>query len=202
MTWRTLGVVLAALLALTACSSPEEKAARAQLDEALALEQQNNLPAARTLLAELVKTYPGTDEAREALAVQQRIVQQLDAAQRELHKTLESLVLVFAGYQSMSGKPLTKLGDLDEGGYIFGSDYLAETVPADVDAYILLDGKGGFSLWLYRADYRMGVQRDNRRSSACAFAGDEQVARLLRDYRGEKLAANVTNLLTTRTAEN
>jgi len=201
MTFKRLSILLVvALLALNACSSSEEKQAKAQLGQAQALEAQKDLPAARALLEELVQKYPETDAAKEALVVQQRIITRMDGVQRELRKTLESLVLVIAGYQSMTGRQLAELADLDEGGYMFGTDYLAEAVPAGVDAYILLDGQGGFKLWAYNAEFRMGMKRDSLHPVATAFAADAPVEQLLKDYRSEKVADNVTNLLAMVTA--
>lgn len=205
MQWKRWLVMLVVLgmagMVLNGCSNPEEKAAKDRLEQALALEQQKNLPEARKLLGELARKYPQTKAAGQGVAAQQRIIQQMDSIQRELSKTLESMVLVLAGYQSVTGKPLTDLGELDSGAYMFDSSYLAEAVPEGVEAYILLKKDGGFHLWAYRAEYKMGMQRDSIRRGGKPFAGEEMVQKLRSDYTTQKVAGKLNVLSPVVTAE-
>jgi len=187
-------------LALSGCSSPEEKAAKAQLEQALALEQQSDLSGARSLLAELMKKYPQTKAAAKALAAEQRIAKQMTGIQHELEKTLESMVLVIAGYQSMTGMPLTRLEELDGGDYMFDSAYLAEAIPDGVEAFVLLDGQGGFQLWSYRASTHMGMTRNNLERRSQPFDADMVIAQLRSDYTTQQIAERLTVLTPMATA--
>jgi len=195
-----LGLMLATLLVLTGCSNPEEKAAKAQLEQALALEQQSDLSGARSLLADLAKQYPQTKAAAEALAAEQRIVKQMGTISSELNKTLESMVLVIAGYQSMTGKPLTRLEELDGGDYMFDSGYLGEAIPEGVEAFVRLDGQGGFQLWAYRASTHMGMMRDHLKSHGQPFDPDMVIAQLRSDYTTQQIAERLTVLTPMATA--
>ncbi|PLY00477.1 MAG: hypothetical protein C0624_11945 [Desulfuromonas sp.] len=189
-----LGLVLAILLVLSGCSSPEEKAAKAQLEQALALEQQSDLPAARELLGKLAKKYPQTKAAADALVAEQRIVKQMTTIWGELDETLESMVLVIAGYQSMSGMPLTRIEELDGGDYMFDSSYLAEAIPAGVEAFVRLDGQSGFQLWVYRASTHMGMTRDHLMRHGKPVSSEAVIAKLRSDYTAQQVAARLTEL--------
>jgi len=196
-----LALLACCSIALSGCSNPEEKAAKQQLTQALALEQQSDLPAARQMLGALQKQYPQTKAAAEALGAEQRILKQMDRIQRQMNKTLESMVLVIAGYQSMTGRPLVSLADLDSGDYLFDSSYLAEAVPEGMEAFVLLDGAGGFRLWVYRASTYMGMTRDHLKRHGQSFAGEEVIARLRSDYTFQPAAERLTVLAPVLSAE-
>lgn len=74
------------------------------------------------------------------------------AFQQNSAKLFERVTTVLEGYQAFSGKLPLQLQDLDAGGYMFDSAYLADVLPQDVLLYLELSAnRGATRMWLQQA---------------------------------------------------
>jgi len=77
---------------------------------------------------------------------------QTTSFQQDSSKIFERLVTVLDGYQAFSGKLPLNLQDLDSGGYMFDSAYLADILPQDVALYLeLASDKAATRMWLQKS---------------------------------------------------
>ncbi len=88
---------------------------------------------------------PQTPRAEEARAV----VAPQSNARRSGGELLERVSTVLDGYQAYRGQLPQNLQDLDQGGYMFDSAYLAEILPEGAELYLSLSAdKGDTRMWL------------------------------------------------------
>ena len=73
---------------------------------------------------------------------------------------LERMSTVLDGYQAFSGKLPVTLKDLDSGGYMFDSAYLAEILPEGTDVYLVLSSeKATTRIWLQQEGQQQVLSR-------------------------------------------
>ena len=181
-------------LGVSGCSNPEERKAQLLLQQAQTMERENNLGGARDVLKNLLTTYPSSKSATEAKALNKKIHEKIEPVYVKLNKTLESVYLVLVGYQSMTGKVLTTIDQLDQGDYMFDSAYISEQIPSGIEVFIVLDGVGGFTSWAYQAQMNLAMRRTDQVRGAVPHVGEALPEILHKEYLHSKLAHNLTTL--------
>lgn len=82
------------------------------------------------------------------------------AFEDEAGKVLERVTTVLSGYQAYSGHAAQALADLDGGDYMFGSDYLADVVPAGSKLYLQFgQNLAEVHMWLEKEGEKQVVSR-------------------------------------------
>ena len=162
--FRLLLTIILAISLLTACSdSAADKAATQALSDARAQEQLLPAQQAIALYQVVIDKYPKTKQAEQAQAATLRVKrhQQYVQYKRSSGLILERVSTVLEGYQAFTGKFPLKLQDLDSGGYMFDSAYLADILPDDVVLYVELGAdKTATCMWLQQTGQEQILSRN------------------------------------------
>lgn len=162
MMFRLLLTLVCVFVLLLGCSNhSKEQEAKQALDKAESQTQSLAFEQILALYQSVIDTYPQTPQAETAL---QAIIglqrQRADLFKSDVAKALERMSTVLDGYQAFAGTLPSNLQDLDAGGYMFDSQYLAEILPAGAQVYLALDAeKLRTQMWFQQAGYAQIFRR-------------------------------------------
>ena len=179
-----MAVLFVALLFAGGCSDFDEMKGQRLYRQAEFLLEDGDEVAAEAAFLSLVELYPNTQAGEEARTELQRLQQRRELRERQkFTKILNSYQMVFNGYYSMFSEYPSSIEVLDQSGYFFDSEYLAEISPEGFQLYLWLAVDGtGFRVWCAHNDMQTGYLIDEEARRPEAFLREEMVAMLEAGY--------------------
>jgi len=162
MMFRLLLTLVCVFVLLLGCSNhSKEQEAKQALDKAESQAQSLAFEQSLALYQSVIDAYPQTPQAETARQAINRLQRQRDEQfKSDAAKVLERMSTVLDGYQAFAGTLPLNLQDLDAGGYMFDSQYLAEILPAGAQVYLTLNAeKLGTQMWFQQAGQAQIFQR-------------------------------------------
>ncbi len=181
MIW--VALVLAVLFA-GGCSDFDEMKSHKLYGQAESLLQEGDALTAETVLAELVAKYSRTQAAEKAQTLLQQLIERRELREfQQFVKILQSYQQVINGYYSMFAEYPPSIEALDQSGYFFDSEYLAEITPEGFQAYLwLAEDNSGYRVWCVNAEIERGYAIEGRNRKLNSFNGEEMRAQLEDQY--------------------
>ncbi|PLY00108.1 MAG: hypothetical protein C0623_07955 [Desulfuromonas sp.] len=153
-------IVIMVALVIWAVIPDREEQALAEHQAAFEVEQAGNLDKAIALYEALIKEYEETVAATRAAQSIERINKLKERkAIQEVQKNLGRILLVLNGYNEMTGQSPRSLSDLDDGSYMFDSEYVAGIVPEGFTYYLRFEKDGSYTMYSHKEGADQVVKR-------------------------------------------
>ena len=180
--------IVAIALVVWLVSPSREERAQEQLDAAYKVEQAGEFDQAISQYEQLVREYQGTEAAEKAVVYIERVERYKERRSiQEVRRNLDRVALVLNGYREMLGTAPTSLAQLDNGSYMFDSNYIAEIPPEGFTYYLVFKpAETSFVLFSRKDGAEKAVQYDAGGALTTISAAD-----LDRFVKSEQLAETV-----------